>query len=655
MTFFWLVALIFLSLNELKKNKFNSYLVLYFFGNALWSLTVAIIPHISNLQVAIEINRIKFIGIQLIIISIIKIFHELFQDFHLNFSSFTKKIIHKGYTFCFIFPIFFIFISLYQFHPLIFCDYDFLKIDFFNFLTFQNGLFFPYHHTFVRIFFGVNIALLIVGSFFLTPHQKILNSSQRLTLGLLLTLPFAVDIFSVIYLPILRWMQITPIFLTITSSWFFFQFILNKSNLLINQALHKYINEQKDYFFVLDLKGRCVFANNGGMKILNMNSIPSRKQKIHTVLKTYFFPLNNQSLTLLKNYKNTQDSLSQQQLPFEAPFSWGEYLREDSSGQLFHFSYQVIHHLSQDTVGYLYHFRNITQISEILNHLFYLNENLNVMLSTVGHDLMAYLSTTQLVAKESIAIIQSELKDFPLQLQILEEISFLDPDQKSHIQQLKKILQKFKNSTEDIHTYMSEIQSYGASQSQYIDELLTWTKNFQYQKNNLGKSQNQPDLCLKTIIEDVLDLQRYFASEKDIEIHYINEHSHLIHNPLIHPIVLKVILNNLLGNAIKHSLPSQNVYIYSQEKTNSEINSHSFVVSIKNQGTIFQWRQIQKYLKNSSSLDLDNFKFNSCDLKDFNPLGLKICIYCCEMLNIQLTCRFQDEENWIIFYLSIPS
>ncbi len=138
-----------------------------------------------------------------------------------------------------------------------------------------------------------------------------------------------------------------------------------------------------------------------------------------------------------------------------------------------------------------------------------------------------------------------------------------------------------------------------------MDNLLIWSQS---QLN--GISTNPKDLLLSNSIQQVIELVRQAAHNKEIEINYAPTNE-VVHIDAEH---LKIILRNLLTNAIKFSHKKSIIYI-STVKNNGAI-----TVSIRDTGTGMSSLQLKKLFTNEEVKSI-----HGTNKEKGTGLGLKLC------------------------------
>ncbi len=184
-------------------------------------------------------------------------------------------------------------------------------------------------------------------------------------------------------------------------------------------------------------------------------------------------------------------------------------------------------------------------------------------------------------------------------------------------------------SKEELFEYLLILRKSVNNQAELLEDLLLWAKN-QFENVSI----NPEEVHLNEIIREVLDLTDFSASEKNI--HFINRVNDTI-KIYADPDMLKIIIRNLINNAIKFSYQNGRIWLDTDESENE------VKVAITDEGVGMSEEVVDKIFKKDI-----HYTTKGTGGEKGSGLGLDLCLDFIEKHNGTINAKSKPGEGTTI-------
>ncbi|QDK42927.1 hypothetical protein DOM21_16005 [Bacteriovorax stolpii] len=258
----WISGLILISLSFycLKKasNKLGLYLCFFLFLLSVWSLGAALIFNVHSLDLKIDLMRLRQVGICMIPVSLLYLIRSL--------GDYKPLPLYVKIS-LFIAPCVSILTIISPYHEYFIKEYEVRSIYGFNVLTFHNGPIFFFNHFAARVTVLWSLFLLMTS----TKRQNHIQQHYNWILFTSILVPFAIDTVAVALSPTLRYLQIVPVFLTLSALCFCYIILKGEVLKIVPVARGLILDSISDIYISLDQKNKIVDFNACAKQQLQLN------------------------------------------------------------------------------------------------------------------------------------------------------------------------------------------------------------------------------------------------------------------------------------------------------------------------------------------------------------------------------------------------
>ncbi len=248
----WASGLILLSLSyyclRRSSNKLGFHLCFFLFLLAMWSLGSALAFNVSSLELKIDLTRMRQIAICLISISLFYLV-RCFSDY--------KPLPLYAKTSLLVIPCVSILAIISPYYEFFVQGYALENIMGHEILTFKNGPLFFFHNVYSRMLVAWSLYLLASSAKKQSSFQK--NYSWIFFFSVLV--PFVIDTAAIGLFPMLRFLQIVPVFLTISAICFCYIILKGEVLEIIPLARSLILDSISDIYISLDHNNKLVDFN----------------------------------------------------------------------------------------------------------------------------------------------------------------------------------------------------------------------------------------------------------------------------------------------------------------------------------------------------------------------------------------------------------
>lgn len=244
------LTLISLSFYCLRKasNKLGFFLSFFFFLLAIWSLGSAWVFNTGSLELKIDITRMRQLAITLIPVSLFYLVRALIGEkklpTYVNFSLF-------------VIPVVSIITIISPYHEMFLRGYEIHNYWGSDLLTFKNGPVFFFHNLQARVIVAWALFLLARNSF--RKHNVLQKYNWILFYSILI--PFMLDTVAVSFFPHMRYIQIVPVFLTLSAICFCIVIFKGQVLEIIPVARSLILDSISDIYLSLDHNNKLIDFN----------------------------------------------------------------------------------------------------------------------------------------------------------------------------------------------------------------------------------------------------------------------------------------------------------------------------------------------------------------------------------------------------------
>lgn len=318
-----------------------------------WALCAALIYLVPSLETKILLNRLKFIFVPFIPVSLLWLSMTLQTPFRFKRRVWALLSLEPLMISC---------IGLSPFHELVITNYEIKELFGHAVLAYSNGAWFPAHHAYSAL-------LILTGFVFILTAKTDIRSKlpfQRYLFFFAIFIPFLADAIAVLYFPFFRFIQITPSFMALTA--FIISYTLTKNDLLgvIPFARSLAIDSSPDIHLVFNAEEKLIDFNQSAEKILDLRT------------------------------RDLKSSLPE--LKLRHPFLSGSQVQLGDR----HYAIEERHLLStmQQKLGTLLLLSDITLQQRVAQELRDVNTLKTQLLGVLGHDLQGHLASLSLLSED---------------------------------------------------------------------------------------------------------------------------------------------------------------------------------------------------------------------------------------------------------------
>jgi len=400
---------------QFKHERIARNLIIFLILTGFWCLMSVLIIEAKSLELKIFLNRIKMLFPIFIPLSVLKLCLAINAEYRFLFPW--KQI-------AWITPMIFAGLMISPWHELVITNYQIWETSIGAILTFENGSLFYVHNLYARLSIIAGLSLLIMG----TIGQHRFHRKTGYLLMAALFLPFIVDTFGVHLYPSIRFFQLVPVTLSITSGLMIYTLFSHGSLDIVPYARSHVVSFLQEPCLMWDSKGRLIDCNQAATKLFsipeNLREFDStslaylKQNKSELKIKGRHYFVNYQTVHNSKESISGSFSLLQDQTELK--------LKESELLKLNSVKTNILGVLSHDLGGHIHHLNfsadllhlNFDRLKdeekvELSTGIYYLSKEMNAFLSDLLNWSKEQFGEWQ-VKKTNVSVIPllTRIKDF---------------------------------------------------------------------------------------------------------------------------------------------------------------------------------------------------------------------------------------------------